>query len=407
MIKHTPRQTYLLFIVLYEFGLSLTFTSYVPYLRELGLGPSDVSFVNIGFWVALLACEIPTGNFADRHGWVRSIQVGVTIEAISALLYSTASGLATAFIYEAMIGVGMSFVSGALNAWLYNACVVHGSADDFRLITARGAQYRALSCIVGGLLGGFIGMYAKRLTWLGSGLMLVAAGIITFTRMKEERAPPPSPDQETTESKPKETLHPLRQSWNLLRASYELKWIIAAYLSFSFVLPFNHYWSPFFRSHIDEFWATILCAPMQLSVGLAGFFIRHIGFKKTNEGTGISIALFLAGIGLVGMSALSGISGVVLCLMLHEFGRGMFVPMLDTYTQSRIKNDYRATYASLQSFIARIGNLVVLGGVWMATANLPWDNALIGRVWVVSGSILTCFTVVLWIGWLRRPRTMQ
>lgn len=388
-----PRHSYFLFVVLYDFGLSLTFTSYVPYLRTLGLSPSDVSLVNFGFWAALMLCELPTGIFADRFGRVRSVRVGIAAIAIGAFLYSTAGGLITSVVYEVLIGIGMSFISGALGAWIRDALQARGEEQTYESTVTRASQYRALAGLVGGLLGGLIAMHNKRLSWLCAGMVLLIAVFVAFRRMNEERAA----EKDTGQT---ERRGPLQMSWQLLSSSRELKWVIALYLCVSLVLPFNHYWAPFFNAKVGTLGTTALWAPINISISVAAYLVRRIGVRKHNEGHLLCFALVLAGLGLSLISHVPGIEFMILCLIIHELGRGMFFPTLEIFTQSRITSGYRATYSSLQSFLARLGNLVVLGAVWFYTSDLPWSNTLIGQVWTITGTLLIGLVLLLWI---RKP----
>lgn len=108
-----PRKAYFWFLILFNLGMSVTFVSYVPFLISLGLTPSDVSMVNVWFWAAIMACELPTGLFADRVSRVQSVRCGSILSTLGALLYWTASGFVTALLYEVILGVGAAFVSGA------------------------------------------------------------------------------------------------------------------------------------------------------------------------------------------------------------------------------------------------------------------------------------------------------
>ena len=110
------------------------------------------------------------------------------------------------------------------------------------------------------------------------------------------------------------------------------------------------------------------------------------------------VSLLSAGVGMALMGTTPYLALPFLALFLHEFGRGLFYPLLDAFTQERIKDDScRATYTSLQSLLARIGNVLVLAIVWLYTADLPWSNTVIGTVWLTSGTILVSLSFLLWL----------
>lgn len=385
------KHAYIIYELFYHFGLSFTFTSYVPYLRSLGLSPSDVSLVNFGFWMALLVCELPTGIFADRFGRARSIQIGAVVSAIAALLYSTANGVWTATIYEMLIGVGLSFISGALSAWVREAMEDAGEQAEYATVVARTAQYRYLISIAGGLLGGWMSTQSFRLVWIFAGSFILLSAVIAKYFMHDPISRKPVS---------KVRLAPLTQSWHRLRGHPELRWAVLTYLVFSFVLPFNHYWAPYFRTRLGERDQILLWIPMYLGMWGGAYLARHCSVTPRHHATALCMSLFVSGAGLALLPYTSFTSSALLMLVLHEMGRGFYFPMLEVFTQSRIENEYRATYSSLQSLLARVGHLLVLAGVWIYTADLPWNNDLIGRVWTISGLVLVMFILLLWI---RKP----
>lgn len=393
-----PRVIHLWFVILFDFGLALTARTYVPFLQSLGLNPSDVSMVNFGFFAAILACELPTGIFADHFGRTKSVQVGISVITGAALLYTTANGFKTALLYEVLIGVGYSFISGALSAWIRDALGARGEESIYSMVVTRATQYRSLAMLSGGLLGGFIGMYDKRLTWLSSGIVLFFAAHLAFKRMSEERmALGPSTASHTLVTDLSDKIGPLRQSIGLLRRTPALKWMVVGYFSFGCVLPLNHYWAPYFQTRIGELKTTLLWFPMHLSLAAGAYFVHTFGVKRERETSLISFAMLAAGLGLALMSHASSFALCLGFLVLHELGRGMFFPLLEIYTQHHVASSYRATYNSLQSLLARFGNLTVLGAVWYYTSDLPWDNVVISRVWTVSGLILAGVAILLWL----------
>lgn len=383
-------RVYLRVDLLLNLGISLTFTSYIPYLRTLGLSPSDVSLVNFGFWAIILFCEIPTGLFADRCGRAKSVQVGVLIQAICALLYGTASGFWTALIYELGVGIGASFISGAQSAWLREA-LQHEGCDQavYASTVAKTAQWRAAVSLFGGLLGGALSLVHLRAVWVVAGICIGIAGGVALYAMKD------APRQHTPQAI--SFIAPLRQSWQRLREHRELQWLLFSFLAYSFVLPFNHYWAPYFRTRFGEVPQTLLWAPMYLSLGIGAWLAKQA--VRTNAGpmAALCLALGCAGAGLGLIDRVPTALLPLFFLALHELGRGAFLPILEVATHQRIENAYRATYASMQSLLARTGNLLVLGGVWAYTADAPWSNGLIGTVWAFCGGALALSALLLWI----------
>jgi hypothetical protein len=129
---------------------------------------------------------------------------------------------------------------------------------------------------------------------------------------------------------------------------------------------------------------------------LAGWIVRRLGVKA-GKGAGIVASLAIAGAGLALAGLPGGVALPVLFIMVHEMGRGLFEPMLDTFTQERVDSSFRATFGSFQSLIGRAGFAIVLVGVWLATSGMPSSAASIAAVWAVSGSLLAAAGISLWL----------
>ncbi|MFC1703036.1 hypothetical protein ACFLZO_01070, partial [Patescibacteria group bacterium] len=83
--------------------------------------------------------------------------------------------------------------------------------------------------------------------------------------------------------------------------------------------------------------------------------------------------------------------------MVHEFGRGLFVPFHDVFVQQRIGSSYRATFGSLSSLVGKAGFVLIAGFVWLFLRGQPTDRSVIELVWMVCGTALTSCALLLWL----------
>lgn len=396
-----PRQSFIRFKVLFAFGSSCTFTSYVPYLIDLGLSPADVSLINVWFWGAIMACELPTGVFADRVSRMTSVRLGVSITVLGSLLYATATGFYTALLYEVLLGIGGAFISGALSAWLRDALGKRGESKLFASTIAMGTQYQSLSVLVGGVLGGFLSMWSYRMTWVVSSLLVFAALLVTVREMHEERVAEvirPDPSRSRIMQM---FWQDIRSCGKILWTRAGLGWAALAAIAFQLVLPFNHYWAPFVTSHVGDVGRTLLWIPMHATLAGSAWFVRRFLQSTKYEFAGIVIAMTSAGAGMVLMGYLPGNVLPMIGLMVHEVGRGAFEPTIDPFIQNRVDSAHRATYGSLQSLLTRIGSVGILGIITVWTYGQNWDMAMITKVWIVMGGLLVLIALLLW---MHRPR---
>lgn len=263
-----PRRAFILFEVVYAFGQAVTYTSYAPYLQQIGLSPAEVTLVNLWYFVALLVGEMPTGIFADRVSRVLAVRIGILITAASSALYATATGFLTATLYEVLIGVGMSFISGALNAWIKDAHHARREPEaEYSKTIFLSRRCESFATLIGGVSGGLVGINHPRLTWGLSGVLLLIPCYIALRHMTEERhyAPPQSHLPATRRLSLKLIVTDILLSVRILRQNHILMWTVAACMSLGLLLPFNHFWTPFFDARIGALNKTLLWVPIMLA----------------------------------------------------------------------------------------------------------------------------------------------
>jgi hypothetical protein len=318
---------------------------------------------------------------------------------LASLLYATAQGFADALIYEILIGIGLAFLSGARSAWFKEAMYVRGEGERYDGLVLKSEQYRACASLVGGLLGGAIAEWSPRASWLASGTILLGMCWISFYGMDEvSRVKAPHASARAHERAWLSIFqHYLARSWGLLRADAGLIWAVIAAMSLGLTKPFDHYWAPYFQETIGSASKTLLWIPINGATALAAYLMRRLAVGRKHESQRLGMALICASLGLAVIGHVSNLGLSISCIVVHELGRGAFVPLLGNFIQHRITDEYRATYGSLQSLLSRVGYVIVLAAVAWWTAGRTWDNALIAHLWVISGTLLAVIAILLWI----------
>ena len=93
---------------------------FVPLLQGYGLSMAEVLQTQAVFAVTVAAFEVPSGYCADLWGRKPAIIIGSLLSGIGFASLLWADGLADFFIYEAILGIGISLISGADLAMLYD-----------------------------------------------------------------------------------------------------------------------------------------------------------------------------------------------------------------------------------------------------------------------------------------------
>lgn len=383
---------YYRFSALLGFGMGATMTVYAPFLLSIGLSLAEIALVNAIFWAILISAELPTGMFADGRSRAFSLKAGMFFQGTGGALYVFAEGFWSAALAEGFIGIGMAFMSGAQQAWITDALTRENKIDTMRHVFATESIIRTSVFILGGFVGAALALISYRLIWVPVIITSIMAMRLCHRRMNGQGEAIDRMSERDA----------LIHSWQHLRQSRALKWVIGAMMLFGAVVAFNHFWSPYFETKVGTLGLSWVWALIYLGYMPSGWMVRRLTVAVGQEAHLIAVALLLSGVGLVVITVFSGLIAPLAAVMLHEFGRGMFLPLTDSFVQHRVKSSYRATFGSLQSFLGRAGFAFVPLIVWIGIDGEPNTPETIGLVWLVCGSLLVVGSMALW---LIRPKT--
>ncbi len=93
---------------------------FVPLLQGYGLSMSQVLQTQALFALTIAICEVPSGYIADLWGRRNAILVGSAINGVGFFSLLWADSFADFLLYEFLLGIGFSLISGADLALLYD-----------------------------------------------------------------------------------------------------------------------------------------------------------------------------------------------------------------------------------------------------------------------------------------------
>ncbi len=381
-----PIRALVLYEVLAATGIGMTAATGSLLQLQVGMSVADIAFVNIVFWLTIILMELPTGMLADGRGRIWSVRAGITLFAASCFMYAGVRGVGTALVAEIAMGVAHAFISGAESAWVTDALKKRGEEHLVPRAFGSQAMAAAVGFLIGGILGGLLGTVDLRLGWIAAGIFVSASAFVAWRVMD---------DAGEIDDRPTE-LEALRLSCQALRGRPALLWSVAASMVLGLVVVFNHLWQPFFLEDVGQANLGWICVPIQGAILSAGWLARRHGAFAGRGAEGIALALFLSGAGLVAVTAVARMPLMLSALVVHEFGRGLFRPLMSTYTQQRVDSRFRATFGSLQSLLGKTGFALALVLMWFLSDGKDASRETIAFIWVVAGILLMCGAFALW-----------
>ncbi|NQV89439.1 MAG: MFS transporter [Parcubacteria group bacterium] len=385
-------RTYYLFFALIHIGMGATVTAYTPFLQEtVGLSLAEIGLVNTVFWAVLILSELPTGMLADGKSRAFSLKVGALFFGAGALAYTQATDFFSAAMAESLIGVGGAFVSGAGTAWIADALHREGRAEELSHVYATESLIKSVLLLLGGFVGVSISLVDPRLIWVPFAVSAPLAALVAHKLMNGQGEPLEYVGE----------LMAFRLALRQLLRSRALLWVIAALMCFGPVIAFNHYWAIYFKAQVGQVGLAYIWPVIYLGLIAGAQLIRRLRVPQGSEANLIVLALVLTGSGLMITASVHGLWFSLPAVVLHEFGRGLFQPLTDSFVQHRVESSYRATFGSLQSFLGRMGFAIVPLVVWVFIVDKPNSQETIQSVWIICGSVITLSAVGLWF---TRPR---
>lgn len=130
------------------------------FLLDAGLSNLEAFAANAFFTAGMVLFEIPTGVVADGWGRRTSFLLGTVTLAASTYLYYVLWQLSAPFwswaVVSVLLGLGFTFFSGAVEAWLVDALRFSGYDDALESVFGRGQMVSGVAMLVGSSAGGVI-----------------------------------------------------------------------------------------------------------------------------------------------------------------------------------------------------------------------------------------------------------
>ncbi|MGH2746965.1 MAG: MFS transporter [Actinomycetota bacterium] len=159
----TPRtiqRTYLLLLLGNTLAASLIWGINTIFLLDAGLSNLEAFAANAFFTAGMVLFEVPTGIVADTAGRRMSYLVGTVTLSVATLLYVLLWQIEASFplwaVVSILIGLGFTFFSGAVEAWLVDALAATGYTGELESVFGRGQIVTGAAMLIGSVAGGFI-----------------------------------------------------------------------------------------------------------------------------------------------------------------------------------------------------------------------------------------------------------
>lgn len=348
---------------LYTLAASIIWGVNTLFLLDAGLSISEVFIANAAWSAGTMLFEIPTGIVADTVGRRISFLLSVVVLAITTVMYvglaQIGAGLLAFVIVSMLIGLGFTFYSGAMEAWLVDGLLFYGYDGPLDRIFSRGQIVSGAAMLVGTIGGGLLGQIDLAIPFLvRSALLLVLLGL-AFVGMQDLGFEPRRvPLSKLPPEAAKIGRAGIRFGWH----NRSLRLVMLASAVQMGVFAWAWYaWQPYFLELLGEdlIWvagvvAALLAVSMMVGNAIIEIVTRWCGRRTTLllwAGSVLSVAL-------VGVGIVDSFFPAVALLFLGGVAIGVQAPVRQAFIHTIVPSEQRATVVSFDSMVSGGGSVV-------------------------------------------------
>jgi MFS family permease len=390
-------RTYFAITGLFNLAMSLIWGIDTLFKMGAGLNIQQVLLTNAAFTVGSMVFEIPTGVVADTVGRRVSFLLCLVTLFVTTLLYVATAwrgwGFWAFMWVSVLLGLGFTFYTGAVDAWLVDALKSTGYTEPLDRVFARGQMFFGAGMLVGTIGGGLLGQIRLDLPYLARAALVVPLFLLAWFRMPE--------------------LGFTARALELRRVPAEMRRVFvegleyglsnpvvrpvmfASLVGMSFMIFGFYSWQRYFLDllgrnlvWVDGVISSLVGLSLIAGNALVGPLSRVV---RTRTGL-LMISVAIQAVLAVACGLLTNFYVVVSLYLLYGVAIGLLLPVKQAYLNAHIPSAQRATILSLDSMFASTGG-VIGQSVWGRVAQMR----SIGTAWVWSGVTLLVGIPLYWI----------
>ena len=361
----TPAQvvrTYLAISGLFTLSASVIWGVNTLFLLDADLDIFEVFVVNAAFTAGMVIFEIPTGVVADTSGRRRSFLLAMATLLVGTLAYvataAVGGGILPFVVASVILGLGFSFYSGAVEAWLVDALTATGYDGELDRIFARGSMVSGAAMIVGSIGGGLLGSIDLAWPFLVRAGLLAAVFLVGLVAMHDVGF---TPRTTTLRALPTEMSKVFQASLTHGWRNPPVRLLMVVSLVYSGFTMWGFYaFQPYVLDllHSDAVWVTGVISALIALATIAGNALVDRVTRFCGKRTTLllaSSAVFAVAVVGIGVTDVFWIA--VVMLLISEAAMGVTMPVQQAYLHGVIPTDQRATVVSSVSLVGSAGGI--------------------------------------------------
>ena len=357
------QRTYLTLLLGNTLAASLIWGINTIFLLDAGLSNLEAFAANAFFTAGMVLFEVPTGVVADTVGRRASYLLGTVTLTASTFLYVFLWQIEAPFwewaISSMLLGLGFTFFSGAVEAWLVDALTATGFTGELESVLGRGQVVTGVAMLTGSVAGGFIAQQTSLgVPFVLRGVVLILMFGVAFRLMHDTGFTPEKGGRPLAEMR-KIASNSIEYGWRVPA----VKWLMVEALftggvgiyAFYALQPYllELYGDP--HAYQIAGLVAAIVAGAQIAGGVAAPRIRRLFLRRTSAliaTAGLSVVT----LGLIGLA--ESFWAVIGLIVIWGLLFAATMPIRQAYLNGMIPSRQRATILSFDSMMSSTG------GVW-------------------------------------------
>lgn len=387
--RHKAEAVYTVYNIFVSALFALAFTVNMVYFVTVAkLDPLQLILVGTALEGSILVFEIPTGIVADTISRRLSVILGVFLMGIGIFLSGYIPVFTSILIAQVIWGLGYTFTSGALDAWISDE-VGEEKAGAVFLHGTKVSQYGALAAIPVSIL---LAQNNLAIPIMVSGVLFWALGAYLIRFMPETGFKMDLREDQSTWQK---MSHTLRDGFGMLRIRPALVSILLIGL---FLGLYSEGYDRLWNAHIlDQFtfpalpglkmitWFGIIEAAQQVLTILA---VGHVEKRTdTSQTSRLVRSLTVLSAGLIGFLLIFSLAGNLWLAMIAVIAigvvRSLIWPLYIAWVNHRLDSSVRATVLSMSGQVDSIGQIASGPLLGVIARRYGIRNGLLGSVFLL------------------------
>ena len=333
------------------------------FLLDAGLTNLEAFAANAFFSAGMFLFEIPTGVVADTLGRRASYLLGTVTLALTTVMYWLLWVWESPFwawaVVSVLLGLGFTFFSGAVDAWLVDALRATDYRGSLETVFGRALIVGSVAMLVGSVLGGVVAQLTNLgVPFLIRGGVLVLMFVVAALTMRDLGFTPVRGEG------------PIKATGTVLRASIHyglgsppVRWLM---LATPFTAGVGIYVFYALQPYLLELWGDEgaysiagLAAAILSGAGIVGGilapYVRRLFRKRTSA---ILLATVSSSLVLVALAFTTNFWIAIVLLAVWGIASSIDDPVHRAYLNDMIPSKQRATVLSFDSLLGSAGGVV-------------------------------------------------